>query len=323
MKHRRKRTQFLISTAFLAFFTFDDAAIADTDFVTTITFPGGIIFGHLPVPQVNGFDYYFTPVILDTAILGDGVTIESVEVSAFGQNNGAVVNFDWEVHIGPSSFGLPEGQFLQTVVDPIAGYTRIAPTQFRFVIGNRADGQSYVFSGQHDFVAGTTTANPYLSLVQAAFTSPMNLIDGLYAQVFLWTADNRNSQIDFSEITLTVRGQMPAVSVVIDIKPGKEPNAINPSSGQKIPVAILTTGDFDALDVDQLSIAFGPNGAPESHGSGHVKDVDEDGDIDLLLHFNAGDTGIACGVTEATLIGETFSGGTIEGTDAVLTVNCP
>ncbi|MDH3614407.1 MAG: hypothetical protein OES10_14155 [Gammaproteobacteria bacterium] len=319
----RKRTRFLVSTACLAFLTFANGASADSDFVATFTFPGGTIFGHLPVPQVNGFDYYFTPVIIDTGIFGAGVTIESVEVSAAGQNNGAFVNFDWEVHLGPMSFGLPEGQFIKTFVDPIAGYTRIAPTQFRFVIGNQLDNQSYLFSGQHDFVAGTTTASPYLSLVQAAFTSPMNLTDGLYAQVFLWTADNRNSQIYFGEITLTVRGQMPAIPVVIVIKPGSDPNSINLYSRQRIPVAILTTDTFDALDVDPLSTAFGPDGATEFHGRGHVKDVDEDGDMDLLLHFNTQETGIQCGDTEATLTGETFTGLAFTGTDAINTVNCP
>ena len=37
---------------------------------------------------------------------------------------------------------------------------------------------------------------------------------------------------------------------LIDIKPGSDPNSINPSSRQKISVAILTTEDFDALAVD-------------------------------------------------------------------------
>lgn len=222
-----------------------------------------------------------------------------------------------------SLFGLPEGQFIKTFVDPIAGYTRIAPTQFRFVIGNQLDNQSYLFSGQYNLVSGTTTASPYLSLVQAAFTSPMKLTDGLYAQVFLWTADNRNSQIYFGEITLTVRGQMPAIPVTIDIKPGSDPNSINLYSRQRIPVAILTTDTFDALDVDPLSTAFGPDGATEFHRRSHVKDVDEDGDMDLLLHFNTQETGIQCGDTEATLTGETLTGLAFTGTDAINTVNCP
>jgi hypothetical protein len=175
-------------------------------FAATFTFPGGSIFGHQPVPQVDGFDYYFTPLSLDASIVGEAVAIESVEVSAFGQNSGDVINFDWEVHIGPAPFGLPEGQFVQTLIDPVTGYNRIAPTQFRFTIGSQLDDQSYLFSGLHDFTTGSTSANPYFSVVHAAFTSPVTLADGLYAQIFLWTADNRNSSISFDEITLTVRG---------------------------------------------------------------------------------------------------------------------
>jgi len=261
--------------------------------------------------------------MLNTGVLGAGVRIDSVEVSAFGQNNGDVVNFDWEAHIGPASFGLPEGQFIQTLVDSIAGYTRIAPTRFRFVIGNQVDNQSYQFSGQHDFISDTTTASPYLSLVQQAVTSPMNLTDGLYAQIFLWTADNRNSKIDFGQISLTVRGKMPVIQVEIDIKPGKEPNAINPTSRQKIPVVVLTTEDFDATQIDPDTVTFGPDGATEFHRAGHVKDVDEDGDMDLLLHFDTRDTGIACADTEATLTGATFIGEEISATDTIVTVNCP
>jgi hypothetical protein len=113
-----------------------------------------------------------------------------------------------------------------------------------------------------------------------------------------------------------------AFPVTIDIKPGKTPNSINPNSGQKIPVAILTTGHFDALLVDPLTVQFGPDAATESHGRWHVKDVDEDGDMDLLFHFNTQETGIVCGDTEATLTGETFDGQAITGTDSIETVPC-
>ena len=38
---------------------------------------------------------------------------------------------------------------------------------------------------------------------------------------------------------------------------------------QKIPVAVLTTDTFDATQVDASTVAFGPNGASESHGRSH------------------------------------------------------
>ena len=45
--------------------------------------------------------------------------------------------------------------------------------------------------------------------------------------------------------------------VEIDIKPGSDPNSINLRSKGVIPVAILTTEDFDATTVDPLSVEFG------------------------------------------------------------------
>lgn len=49
--------------------------------------------------------------------------------------------------------------------------------------------------------------------------------------------------------------------VVIDIKPGSDPNAINPRSKGVIPVAILTTDTFDAQSVDPSTVQFGPSSA--------------------------------------------------------------
>ena len=110
--------------------------------------------------------------------------------------------------------------------------------------------------------------------------------------------------------------------VDIDIKPGSDPNSINPKSKGKIAVAILTTGTFDATTVYPLSVWFGPNGAAEAHGRGYIEDADGDGDLDLVLHFKTQDTGIACGDTEASLSGETFNGAPITGSDSIVTVGC-
>jgi hypothetical protein len=112
------------------------------------------------------------------------------------------------------------------------------------------------------------------------------------------------------------------MTVTMDIKPGSTPNSINPYSRGKIPVAILTAEAFDATQVDWETVLFGPGGATESHGRAHVKDVDDDGDMDLVLHFNTQDTGIQCGDMKATLTGETFDGQPIIGSDAINTVRC-
>ena len=111
------------------------------------------------------------------------------------------------------------------------------------------------------------------------------------------------------------------ISVDIDIKPGSDPNSINPKSKGVIPVAVLTDQNFDATMVDVSTVVFGPAGAQPVH-KGHIEDVDGDGDDDLLLHFNTQDTGIQCGDAEATLSGATFGGQAIEGSDSIKTVGC-
>jgi len=112
------------------------------------------------------------------------------------------------------------------------------------------------------------------------------------------------------------------IEALIDIKPGSYPNSINLGSAGVIPVAILTTEDFDATTVDPLTVVFGPGGAMEFHEKGHIEDVDEDGDLDLVLHFKNQDTGIECANTEAFLAGETYDGQDFMGSDSISTLGC-
>lgn len=111
-------------------------------------------------------------------------------------------------------------------------------------------------------------------------------------------------------------------TVAIDIKPGSDPNSINPRSRGVIPVAILTTDTFDAATVDPTTVLFGATGTEVAPAHFALEDVDRDGDTDLILHFNTQQTGIQCGDTSATLAGETFSGQMIEGSDSIKTVGC-
>ena len=89
-----------------------------------------------------------------------------------------------------------------------------------------------------------------------------------------------------------------------------------------IPVAIVTTSQFDATTVDPLSLKFGPDGATEAHGRGHRQDINHDGKKDLVLHFRTQEAGIQCGDTAVFLIGETFDGNPIEGSDSIKTLGC-
>jgi hypothetical protein len=108
----------------------------------------------------------------------------------------------------------------------------------------------------------------------------------------------------------------------IDIKPGSDPNSINLRSQGVIAVALLTHPDgFNAvLFADPATITFGPNHATPVHPGGHIEDVDNDGDMDRLFHFNTQETGIQPGDTEATLYGTTFGGSNFQASDDIRTV---
>jgi len=113
-----------------------------------------------------------------------------------------------------------------------------------------------------------------------------------------------------------------STTVQIDIKPGSFPNSINPRSKGVIPVAILTTDSFDARTVDPATVLFGRTGTEATAVQFALEDVDTDGDIDFIFHFNTQDTGLVCGDTTAILGGGTLGGQAITGSDPIATVGC-
>jgi hypothetical protein len=88
-----------------------------------------------------------------------------------------------------------------------------------------------------------------------------------------------------------------------------------------IPVAIVSTNNFDASTVDQASLKFGP-GQASPQGKGQLVDVNGDGLPDLLLHFRTQDSGIQCGDTSVSITGQNVNGIPIQGSDSITIVGC-
>ena len=108
--------------------------------------------------------------------------------------------------------------------------------------------------------------------------------------------------------------------VEIDIKPGSNTNSINLKSKGKgkgkgvVPVAVLTTEDFNASDVDPTTVEFA--GAEPVRWK--LCDVDDDGEVDMLFHFKTKELkDLDENSTKATLTGETLGGNAITGSDEV------
>ena len=70
-----------------------------------------------------------------------------------------------------------------------------------------------------------------------------------------------------------------------------------------IPLAILSSSEFDARQVIPASVQFGPADASPVAGLTRFRDLNKDGYKDLYLRFVATETGIQSGDTEATLSG--------------------
>jgi hypothetical protein len=101
--------------------------------------------------------------------------------------------------------------------------------------------------------------------------------------------------------------------VDIDIKPGSYPNSINLRAKGVVPVAVLSTLEFNAANVDPGTVLFA--GASPERSS--LKDVDQDGDMDLLLIFKVQKLGLNKDSGEATMSGKTFAGMYVQGVDTV------
>lgn len=138
---------------------------------------------------------------------------------------------------------------------------------------------------------------------------------------------------DLDGVFQNISEELCPTEVEINIEPGSDPNAVSCNS-EHVPVALLTTSEFDATTVDPSSLRFGTldqvangNGASLAHGDGHFEDAEpdhgtKDGDTDHVGHYPTEDTGFDGSQDQGYLVGQTKSGENIVGHDSVKLVGC-
>ncbi len=260
------------------------------------------------------------PTTLIAETIDDGPNVLDGYVFAVDDlDPGEIISFNWfltdvtgqvisDVEIGVSPYGFGVVNITSVVGDVLPGPV---------FVGNTSFSQSSVmfFDGVFNVPNPAEFAAEFGAAITAAFLNP---------------ADN------IFNMPVTTQLLPRALDVAIDVKPRRSANVIeldddecddDDDDDDRLLVAILTTPDFDALTVDVATLKLGD---PALGGTAppirlRARDVDRDGDKDLLLVFSLCDL-LASGAldansTELVLSGQTSGGLSITGQDSVQVVS--
>jgi hypothetical protein len=276
-------------------FNADGASISSNGPIT-----GGhveLVLGHEPKTYYTGGTHYVTPPFVTPFTGGALATLRVTLTGPSGYVHGTVTR-------DVNSLGVP---------------VTVTPLLAKLGLLFWPNGAPYLQSGTRD----VTTFTPMPPLLGMMASSGVG--SGALAWATPGTTGIARHQFTIGNEVRTVEG----IPVAIDIKPGSDPNSINPNASGDVAVAILGSDTFDVADIDATTLAFGPPGepgAPIEHANGphledkpnHPYDVNEDGFADALAHFVIAETGIMAGDTEACVTGE-LGGQSFEGCDAIRT----
>jgi PKD repeat protein len=254
---------------------------------------------------------------------GDGATAEGAQVAHAYADNGAY-------HV---TVRATDGNGKTATAEASAAIANVAPTV-------RAPGAVTITSGESaalaagfsdpgaqdgpwawtiDWGNGASAAGTAGAPGSAVSAARRYLKAGSYA-VSLSVTD-KDAGVGTAQTTVTVlRLAAPA-----DVKPGSPDNPIAlDGKGGQLPVALLSVPGFDATQVDPASVRIGLTGVAARNDGALMaasEDVDGDGDLDLLLHFERaqlqanGD--LSASTTQLTLLGDLRDGRQFRAVDGV------
>lgn len=112
----------------------------------------------------------------------------------------------------------------------------------------------------------------------------------------------------------------PAASAIqyidLEVKPGsREFTPTNPSAKGVVPIALLSKKGFNAMDIDPATLTFGAKGTEASISKCNPTGVDVNGDglLDMMCHFNNQSAGLKSDTLEGIARGSAKGGAVFEG----------
>jgi uncharacterized delta-60 repeat protein len=259
------------------------------------------------------------------ALQADGKIVEAGD-DLSAQFQVARVNTDGSPDATFGSGGAATINFLPTAVFAGANAVQVQPNGKIVAAGGASGSQDYLAlarftaTGHKDTSFGTKGG--VLTAVPQTIGTVANALqlqtDGKL--VVAGVADTPDGGKEFA--LARYLGDTATIRVAIDIKPGGVPNAINPKSSGRTPVAILSSAHLKTpTQIMTSSLRFGRTGHELSLASCSApEDVNGDGRPDLVCHFTTKKTGFQRGDTKGLLTGETINGTPIKGSDSVVVV---
>jgi hypothetical protein len=278
-------------------------------------------------------------VIREPDIDGDGIS-NAIDTSpnspaydfSDGATTGRIVKIANNQHIKISDVSAPEGVLIaadtSNTGDPIEVSVCGGAAEFKLSAGDNLL-----------VTCGSVTAKVLWGEVDTKFVSTSNVVatatlelgKGLsfdpITTTFAALKDNTAPVEVKINNEIIVVGQGSATKIGrFDIKPGSSDNTFNPNLYGVLPVAIYGSASLDVRNIDLSSLKLqGLNvkltGKKSAHYLSHFQDIDEDGFLDLVVHFEDSTGWQTPGSDYAILTGNIVNGPSIEGFDLIVIVH--